>query len=197
MEKDLYKRRSELYEERDALVVALRGLRNYFVAVLAEELPTRWDWAERCWFLAHPDVAEPHTHNGLNPALDNLKRRAREVANETLSGFEVWGHEGSEDQIWRMRPYEPVGSNSKWSHVSDAITATERKVFSVLEAHVGQQNGELAEWEGGVVSDALREILEMYSQAFGRLQKVDKATSKVNSQITKAKEERSLARRWG
>ena len=48
----------------------------------------------------------------------------------------------------------------------------------------------------GAVSPALVEILEMYSQAFRQLQKVDKAISRLNGQISTAEETAARARRW-
>lgn len=196
MEKDLYERRSELAAERDALVVALKGLRNYFVATFAEELPSRWDWAEGGWFRAHPEVTMTRDLAGLSRRLEDLDKRAREIANVKLAGSEVWGHEGSEDGIWRMRPYAPTGPGSQWTHVSDAMARVEEVVFAVLEKHFGEERNVVADWESGVVSDALVEILEMYAQAFGRLQKVDKGISRLNSQVREAEAELVRAERW-
>lgn len=195
MEKDLYERRGEVVAERDALVAALGGLRNYFVATFAEELPTRWDWAERAWFRAHTDLTMTRDLAGLSNRLEGLDRRARETATVELAGSEVWGHEGSEDEIWRMRPYAE-GPDSQWTHVSDAMARAEEVVFGILESHFGEEGGIVAEWESGVVSDALVSILEVYSQAFGRLQKVARAMTRLNSQISEAEAELARAERW-
>jgi len=185
MEKDLYERRGEVVAERDALVATLGGLRTYFVATFAEELPARWDWTERAWFRAHTDVTMTRDLAGLSKRLEGLDRRAREIATVKLAGSAVWGHEGSEDEIWRMRPYAE-GADSQWTHVSDAMARAEEVVFDVLERHFGEEGGIVGEWESGVVSDALVSILEVYAQAFGRLQKVARAMTVLNSQISEA-----------
>ena len=195
MEKDLHERNGEVVAERDALVVALGGLRNYFVATFAEELPARWDWAERAWFRAHTDVTMTRDLVGLSKHLEGVDRRAREIANVELAGSAVWGHEGSEDEIWRMRPYAE-GPNSQWTHVSDAMARAEEVVFAVLERHFGEEGGIVGEWESGVVSEALVSILEVYAQAFGRLQKVARAMTRLNSQIRGAEAGLALAERW-
>ena len=194
MEKDLYERRREVLAERDALVVAMGGLRDYFVATFAEELPARWDWAARDWFQAHSDVMVSHDQSGLRLQLESLDRRARETANATLAGSHVWGHEGTEDEIWRKRPYSEDG-NSRWTHVSEAMSRAEQVVFPVLEDHFGE-NGGVPDYDGGAVSGALVNILEIYAQAFDRLQKVARAISRLNGQISEAEAAVVRAERW-
>ena len=70
-----------------------------------------------------------------------------------------------------------------------AMARAEEVVFAVLERHFGEEGGIVGEWESGVVSDALVSILEVYAQAFGRLQKVARAMTFLNSQIREAEAE--------
>lgn len=195
MDNDLYSRRDEVIAERDALVVAMGGLRNYFVATFAEELPLRWDWAERAWFQAHPDVAVDQDLSVLNRQRRELERRARGIANAILAGSTVWAHEGTVDEIWRSRPYSEE-AGSRWTHVSDAIVTAVQVVPTLLERQFGVTSDTVSDPAAGFVSPPLAEILKIYAQAFDRLQKVARAISRLNKQIDKAEEEIVSAKRW-
>lgn len=182
MSMELYKRRDELVAERTALIKSMRGVRTLFVATFAEELEERWDWAVRAWLRSH-EAPIDHEHLGASRReLDTLHARAREIANGELSGYEVWGHEGSESDVSRKRAYEQE-SDGTWTHVSPAMERAERKAIEVLERRFGREADVIPDWRPGVPSEPLVDILHTYAETFSRLQKVNIALERVRNQL--------------
>lgn len=182
MDTNLLEQRDELVVERGALIRAMTGKKNMFVAVFSEELPARWDWLARAWFAALPaPVGDGLT--GFQEDLEVLSSEARAIAQDRLSAPGVWGHEESSFGIAVKRPYAPTGDGRQWSHVSPAIASAEEQVLAVLEQRFGEGPSQLDDWESGEVSDPLAEILTMYAESFAHLQKVEKALKRVRQQL--------------
>lgn len=182
MSMELYERRDELVAERTALIRSMRGVRSLFVATFAEELEQRWEWAVRAWIRSHQDPIDDKHLAAARRELDVLSSRAREIANAELSGPEVWGHEASETEMSRKRAYAPDPSG-RWTHISSAIERAERKAIEVLERRFVPDDGPIQDWNPGMTSEALTEILKTYAESFSRLQKVNIALERVRNQL--------------
>lgn len=183
MEMDLYERRDELVAEHSALIRSMRGVRTLFVATFAEELEERWDWAVRAWLRSYDGPIDQEELAGSRDEIESLHERAREIANAELSGADVWGHEGSESEVAAKRGYAPVGDGRRWSHVSPAMERAERRAIEVLESRFGEGPAHIEDWNPGVPSEPLVDILETYAESFTRLQKVDKALIRVRDKL--------------
>jgi len=183
MSMELYERRDELVAERTALVRSMRGVRTLFVATFAEELEDRWDWAVRAWLRSHDGQIDQEELAASRRELDTLHSRAREIANFELSGHEVWGHEATETDMSRKRSYAPEADGERWNHVSPAMERAERKAIEVLERRFGPGHDAIPDWQPGVPSGPLLDILQTYADSFTRLQKVNIALERVRNQL--------------
>jgi hypothetical protein len=182
MSMELYERRDELVAERTALIKSMRGVRTLFVATFAEELEERWDWAARAWLRSHDGQIDQEQLAASRRELDILQSRAREIANSELSGYEVWGHEGSESDVSRKRAYA-AEADGRWTHLSPAMERVERKAVEVLERRFGESPETILDWRPGVPSEPLVDILNTYAESFTSLQKVNIALERVRNQL--------------
>jgi hypothetical protein len=182
MSMELYERRDELVAERTALIRSMRGVRTLFVATFAEELEERWEWAVRAWIRSHQGPIDDKHLAASRRELDVLGSRAKEIANTVLSGPEVWGHEASETEMSRKRAYAP-DPNGRWTHISPAIERAKRKAIEVLERRFVPDDEPIQDWNPGMPSEDLTEILETYADSFTRLQKVNIALERVRNQL--------------
>ena len=180
-----------LEEKRCALIAAMDRISIRFVALVAAELPDRWEEIVCRVITDYPHEAKSQGSKGLSRLKSDLRRlqaRAAEVASEHVGGPWVWEHqEDASKDKGRDGGHEVALQRTNGSHhssrVSAAIADAENEVLTLLHPLFADKSTSESQSAQNRLSRAMEQMVEAYERLLDQLKDLDEKITEVEREI--------------
>ena len=189
---------TELEANRAAHVEVMRPISEEFVALVAADLPARWDTIMSQWVDNFADIVEGLDDSELKQlksSVADLSTSAEEVARAELSGPVVWSHENTMlvyPDIYRdSAPSFAERPSMEYSRVSPAIRKAEEMLIPRIEAVAPRSqrySGSSPRWWAtgkGKLTEPMVEVIGRYQSLHEQLQEIDNQLRDDRATLTK------------